>query len=130
MPKMECYCGTKCAEIFEIELDDYSALYETSATDEQMSEAFKLLRDTMTDVHFADDHYRNNSAVNACIALHVMGYDAEGWFENFCAEQGKDTEHWYLSDLDSFMTHVERVCGYLSKWGPRGNEGNALNYSI
>ena len=127
---MEVFCGTKKAEAFEIDLDSYDRFISSEATDEQMSEAFQLLRDTMSDSSFADDGNRNNSAVNACIALHVMGYDAYAWLENFCAEQGKIHNRWFQSDLDKFMEHVDRVTPYLSGWGPQGDEGNALKYAI
>ena len=127
---MEVYCGTKVAEVFEINLDYYDEPIPTCATDDQINKAYKLLRDTMSDQRFANDGYRNNCAVNACIALHVMGYNAVVWFENFCEDQKTKRNRWYATDLNKFMEHVERVGKYLSKWGPIGNEGNALNYTI
>lgn len=128
--EMEVYCGTCRPEVFEIDLDSYGKPIPTGATDDQMSEAYKLLRDTMTDANFANDGFRNEDAVNGCIALHVMGYDAVAWFDTFCEEQKQVYDRWFETDLNKFMEHVERVGKYLSKWGPEGSEGNALDYSI
>jgi hypothetical protein len=110
-----------------VDLDRYGTTIQTDATKGLIEKAINLLADTMDDVTFADDGYRNDDAVNCCIALHVLGYDAESWLENWCAD---NMAGFYQSDLDEFMDHVERVAPYLSKWGPAGHESRALNYII
>lgn len=137
--KMTIDCGTYRHQEFTIDLDDYGEKEDRSYIDPRYEDAsFALLFATMNDVSFADDGCRNEDAVNGCIALHVLGYDAEAWFENFCAEQGANNTQWFQSDLDKFMDHVKRICGkgsgsytnYLHRWGPKGLEERALDYSI
>ena len=135
--KMEITCGTRKPRKFEIDLDKYSDKVETNVSPEERKRAFDLLRATMNDKTFADDHFRNDDAVNGCIALHVLGYDAECWFAAFCNEQKDNDEQrfesisqWWKPDLIKFMEHVERVSKYLFRWGPEGNRGAALGYAI
>lgn len=128
--KFEVTCGSRRPETFWVDLDAYGNLAPTNANEEISIRAFNLLVITMNDVSFADDGHRNNDAVNCCIALHVMGYDAESWLEGFCKEQSTNEQRWFLSDLDKFMEHVYRVAPYLSSWGPSGKESLALNYVI
>jgi hypothetical protein len=128
---MTVCCGTYRAEEFEIDLDSYVKPKPTDASLDELDKAYDLLKKTMGNSTFANDGNRNNSAVNGCIALHVMGYDAVAWFNAFCEDQKiNHLKRWYLVDLDLFMEHVERVGKYLSKWGPEGNEGAALNYTV
>lgn len=140
--KMEITCGTRSPRQFEIDLDEYGFrkpdLKMIGVTPEEHKRAFDLLRTTMNDTTFADDHFRNDDAVNGCIALHVLGYDAEDWFAAFCEEQKNNAEQWFASDLIKFMEHVDRICGcgyeydtnYLLRWGPEGDRGAALGYAI
>ena len=128
--KMEITCGTRKPCKFEIDLDEYGDKVETNVSPEERKRAFDLLRTTMNDDTFADDHFRNDDAVNGCIALHVLGYDAENWFATFCGKQENDVEQWFSSDLIKFMEHVERVSKYLFRWGPEGDRGAALGYAI
>ncbi len=128
--KMQIECGTRGVAKFEIDLDDYDTQVKTNVDPVERKKAFDLLRATMNDYNFANDGYRNDDAVNGCIALHVLGYDAETWFENFCAEQCKYRDRWFATDLDRFMEHVERVAKYLSKWGPDDDRGAALGYVL
>ena len=128
--KMTIDCGTCHHKEFTIDLDDYGTRANLNIDPRDEDAAFELLRVTMDDVSFADDGCRNEDAVNGCIALHVLGYDAEAWFENFCAEQGTNRTQWFQSDLDKFMEHVERIAKYLYRWGPKGEEAKALGYSI
>lgn len=128
--KMEITCGTWKPRKFEIDLDKYGDKVETNVSPEERKRAFDLLRATMNDDTFADDHFRNDDAVNGCIALHVLGYDAKDWFAAFCKEQKIDVEQWFTSDLSQFMEHVERVSKYLFRWGPEGDRGAALGYAI
>lgn len=129
MAKMEIECGTYKVTKFEIEVDNYAAKFVTEFDPEKYKQAFDLLRNTMDDYTFIDDGCRNEDAVNSCIALHVLGYDPEEWFENFFESENQDNK--FLEyDINKFMEHVERVCGYLHRWGPQGHETNALNYAI
>lgn len=130
MTEIEVRCGTRYPETFTIDLNKYDEARPTDADDATWYRALNLLISTMNDPTFADDGCRNNDAVNGCIALYVMGYDAETWFENFCAEQGVIERRWYQHDLDKFMEHVERVAPYLRSWGPRDHESEALQYII
>lgn len=127
--KMEVICGTKSPEQFEFDLDDYGKRTEFVGPEDYKT-AYDLLRITMNDETFADDGCRNEDAVNSCIALHVLGYDAKTWFENFCNEQANEHMRWFDSDLVKYMEHVERVAKYLHRWGPDGNRANALGYII
>lgn len=128
--KMQIFCGTWHPRKIEIDLDDYGDKVETNVSPEEYTRAFDLLRATMDDTTFADDHFRNDDAVDGCIALHVLGYDAKDWFGAFCEEQKGNASQWFIGDLVKFMEHVERVSGYLSSWGPENNRGAALNYAI
>ena len=129
MLMMEIECGTKVPEKFEIDLDRYDNRYG-SVSPEDHKRAYDLLRKTMNDWSFAEDGNRNTCAVNGCIALFVLGYDPETWFENFCDEQEDKTHRWFASDLWKFMEHVKRVNPYVYKWGPAGNEARALDFAI
>lgn len=126
--KITIRCGTRTPEAFDIKLSDYGEAFKTDAEGNVWLSALELLRNTMNDDTFADDGHRNDDAVNACIALHVMGYDAWMWLENWCAAQ--PDKRFFRSDLDKFMEHVDRIVPYLSKWGPKGNESEALRYAL
>lgn len=128
--KFTIRCGTRTPETFNIKLDDYGEAVKTDAEGSVWFNAFVLLHDTMNDDTFADDGHRNDDAVNACIALHVMGYDAAAWLDAFCKYQQQYKDRWFSSDLEKFMEHVERVAPYLSGWGPAGHESQALNKAI
>ena len=128
--KLKVSNGTRHVEYEEFDLDRYGKAVPTDADDFTWRKAFRLLEATMDDPTFADDGHRNNDAVNGCIALHVMGYEAEAWFENWCAEQRLSKTKWFEEDLDKFMEQVERVAPYLMKWGPRTEESQALTFII
>lgn len=135
--KMEIECGTMKLTKFEIDLDDYGTNTCGTKNPVKRKQAYDLLRDTMNDETFIDDHCRNEDAVNSCIALHVMGYYPPEWFENFLEY---NDEKFFDCDIEKFLDHVYRVCGhgkehrfdpnYLLRWGPEGHEENALNYTI
>ena len=135
--KMEVTCGTRRLTKFEVDLDDCGFRRDRSHVDDRDIEAaFDLLRETMDDLLFADDGCRNKCAVNGCIALHVLGYNPARWFRNFFDIYNADMK-FFNSDKGKFMEHVHRVCGddsystnYLLRWGPEGDEGKALGYSI
>ena len=101
----------------------------TNIDGETQQKAIDLLKCTMFDDTFADNGCRNEDAVNACIALHVLGFDPEVWFENFFERNNQDHK-FFDRDIEMFMEHVIRVNHYVSKWGPEGKEGAALGYAI
>ena len=123
-------CGTHIVRSFDFDLDEFCEAIPTGATEDEVECAIELLKETMDDPTFADDHCRNEDAVNICIALHVLGYDAVAWLDGFWERYAKPSDVFWDSDWDRFEEHYNRVSGYLSKWGPDGNEGNALNYTI
>jgi len=134
---MKIFCGTLSPKAIEIDLCNYGEPTSTNASDEEQRDAFELLYNTMNDTSFAGDHCRNRSAVNSCIALHVLGFNPVKWFDNFFADQNIYKMFFYV-DIARFMDHVHRVCGhgsghyvnYLLRWGPKGNEGEAFRYAI
>lgn len=121
-------CGTYSPQKFEVDLDEFGVRHKVASTDEQKKEAFNLLVKTMDDITFASSGHRNDDAVNTVIALHVLGYVAHDWLESFCDEQ--PLERWWVTDLQKFMDHVDRVDRYVRDWGPDGDEGNALLYAL
>lgn len=126
--KFTVTCGTYEPQKFEVDLDEFGVRHEVASTDEQKKEAFDLLVKTMNDITFASDGHRNDDAVNTMIALHVLGYNAHDWLEEFCEEQSP--EQFRIIDLKKFMEHVDRVDTYIRDWGPDGDEGNALLYAL
>lgn len=127
--KVEVTCGTQHFEKIKFDIEEYGIRSQTSANDDQVKRAVVLLTDTMDDLSFIDDGCRNEDAVNSCIALHMLGFDPVEWFNNWFDTHNKNSK-FYSTDIDKFMEHVERVCKYLSKWGPEGREGFAFNYVI
>ena len=121
-------CGTRLPMYEKINLDDYNTRVPTHVAVKDEERAIKILTQRLNDAKFADDGNRNDNAVNCCIALHVLGYDACAWFETWCEAQPIDK--FFKSDLDLFMEHVERVAPYLEGWGPRGNEALAFGYLV
>lgn len=126
---MKVYCGTNRPVDFEIDIEDYGSLVPTDADAVIRDKAITLLQSTMFDDTFADDGCRNDDAVNACIALHVLGFDPEVWFENFFAVNNKDGK-FFETDINKFMEHVERVNHYVGIWGPVGSESDALAFAL
>lgn len=129
MPIIKATIGTLNPEETVIDTKEYGDVYSVGASAENYQEALDLLTETL-DETFASDGHRNDDAVNTCIALHVMGYDAESWLEEFCKEQDKPDGKWKPGDLQLFMDHVYRVVPYLNEWGRPGSEGNALLFAI
>ena len=125
---MKVTCGTMKRTEIEFDLDKYGECIDNGATDDEKKCARSLLYYTMNDNKFIDDGYRNNDAVNGCIALHVMGYDPVEWFDNFFED--KEDGVFYHCDVEAFADHVERVSKYLHRWGPKGKEGIALDYRL
>lgn len=137
MALMEVEFGTENYGKVLFEVDDYGTAMTVGSSVEERKKAYDLLRVTMNDQTFIDDHYRNEDAVNSCIALHVLGYDPCEWFDNFFDDRGV-REKFFDCDIEKFMDHVHRICGYgkgydtnyLLRWGPVVNEGAALGYAI
>lgn len=124
-------CGTKEVKTIEVMLADYGVKHKRVLFEDHEKKARKLLEDTMDDISFINDGCRNEDAVNSCIALHVLGYWPEEWFENFFADEEKvGMETFFSTDVDTFMEHVERMCKYVEKWGPEGQEHLALDYAL
>lgn len=103
------------------------------AGDYTMSMARGLLVTTLMDKTFAAPGRRNDDAVNVCIALYGLGFDAT---DDPDAEQG--IWHWvrdYLTEdchmqsaqVNAFLGHVERVIPYVEKWW---RSGKFLDYAI
>lgn len=137
MDLMRVEFGTKAYGKIIFDLDEYGTKVETGADLDEKNRAYDLLRETMNDRTFIDNGYRNNDAVNSCIALHVLGYDPCEWFDDFFDDVNNSSK-FYGYDIEMFMDHVHRICGYgreydknyLLSWGPKGSEGNALGYAI
>ncbi len=126
MNKMSVYVGTKEPRSFEIDLDDYGVAVQSEG--ENVEEAYRLLHNVLTQGHrFAGTGNRNHDAVNGCIALYVLGYDPEKWFETFFDVNGY---MFHERDIQYFMEHVERVVPYLESWGKPINRSDALDFAI
>lgn len=120
-------CGTRdCCDIV-IDVTEYAPLLSVGAGQEDKLDALGILRQEIDTPRFAAPGYRNNQAVNCSIALHVLGYNPETWFENFFEEFGLMFKE---QDVSAFMEHLDRVCPYLSTWGPAGSEEYALAYAL
>jgi hypothetical protein len=97
----------------------------TSANSAEQSEAFNILQDLMADAEFGNEGRRNNDAVNFSIALHVLGYDPQEWFENL-----NDTVDFTPEDYFGMREHLQRIADYLEAWGPAEDKGAALKKAI
>ena len=128
--KMEIECGTLMPKKFEIDLDEYSKVHAVDVSPEYRKKAYDLLHATLNEVTFADDGHRNNDAVNSLIALHVLGYNAGEWMENFLIDMEGRPNLFYSIDISEFENHIMRVLPYLEKWGPEGNEARALQFAL
>lgn len=127
---MEIKCGTLRAKKFEINLDHYGIRDEKVVYGPDQKVAYDLLRSTLNDVTFADDHCRNEDAVNSLIALHVLGYDAEEWMKYFLGDMESRPALFHSCDIEKFREHVDRVVPYLDHWGPEEDKKAALGYVI
>ena len=124
---IKVYCGTKDPSSIWLSIESYAAKLHRQITTEDKDHAVDMLRREMSTPKFAASGYRNNQAVNCCIALHVLGYNPISWFEEYFKEFGSTFE---ASDISAFMEHLERVVPYLNHWGPLGSEAYAFAYSI
>jgi hypothetical protein len=137
MAVMTVEFGTRDYDMVIFDIDNYGTAANVGSNIEEKLKAYNLLNETMYDQTFIDDNYRNDDAVNSCIALHVLGFDPVEWFGNFFDDE-KIGNRFLSIDINLFMEHVHRICGYgsqwntnyLLRWGPVGNEGAALGYAI
>ena len=106
-------------------LDLDNPMKETSASIDELEEAYDLLQHHTSNPSLAKPGHRNDDAVNICIACRVLGLDPENWIASLCTEA-----HITDPDLSLWLEHVERVLPYLGDWGPNGDEGQALIYAI
>ena len=114
--KITINCGTKHHAVQDIDVDKYA----TRSTKENVSivdvgKALYILQSVLEDSTFAFPGNRNNPAVNASIALHVLGYNPVEWFKGFFDASGDD---FHYRDVSAFLDHVYRVAGYIEDWGP------------
>lgn len=131
MLSMKVRFGTMVPQNIELDLDEYGKRKQEhydSWHDSWNIKAYQLLHTTLNDTTFMDDGCRNDDAVNSLIALHVLGYNAEEWMENFLSDMRARPSLFYVCDINAFENHVERVLPYLEKWGPENNRYHAMLY--
>lgn len=126
---IKAYLGSN-PQAFKVDPDDYGIRKPRESTSlHDLGIACEMLEHVLcTGIDFAASGHRNDQAVNACIALHVMGYDPEEWLGNFLDDHG-----WRLASryaCFAFMNHVRRIAPYCEKWGPEKEEHEALNFAI
>ena len=85
--------------------------------------AEELLQAMLREEDLFEAGRRNDDAVDLCIALHVLGYDAEDAIEALLLDEGRLDRY----DMIEAMDHVLRVSEYLEKWGPDNDRGAALS---
>lgn len=129
MLSMKVRFGTMVPQNIELDLDEYGKRKE-GPYDRWHDKAYQLLHATLNDTTFMDDGCRNDDAVNSLIALHVLGYNAEDWMENFLSDMRARPSLFHVCDINKFEDHVERVLPYLEKWGPENNRYHAMLYKI
>lgn len=112
-------------KIVDHPLDFECTSYGTNASGAQLDRAFKMLCNYTADPKLGKAGRRNNDAVNLCIAVHVLGFDAEEWIGNLVSEHRIAAD-----DMMEFADHVTRVCEYLDIWGPDSDLGRALEKTI
>lgn len=94
-------------------------------TAEELKQAVDLLQKLDTDPKFMTAGRRNDDAVDLCCACRVLRMDPEiHWRALVNANNRTD------QDLMAGLEHIKRVKPYAEGWGPEGNEGNALKYTI
>ena len=114
--KITVNCGTMHHAVRDIDVDEYgtrSARENVAIVD--VGKALYILQGVLEDSTFAMSGNRNNPAVNASIALHVLGYNPIEWFREFFDVNDAD---FYHHDVDAFLDHLYRVAGYIEDWGP------------
>lgn len=120
-------CGTKTECDIDIDVADYAPLLSAGVSQEDKLNALDILKNEMDTPRFAARGYRNNQAVNCSIALHVLGYNPETWFEEFFTEFASIFQP---LDVSAFKEHLDRIYPYLDVWGPAGSEEYAFAYTL
>jgi hypothetical protein len=111
-----------------IDTGTYIENHSTGASEQDKEKAEKLLAEMFSDEMFASSGRRNNDAVNACICLHVLGFDAVDFMDKLLHDAWPDKDYM----VDYMMEHVNRVYEYLDYWGPswRNQEAKAFDYMV
>lgn len=125
---MKVKIGTRNRETVKFHLEDFDVVVPVSAGTTDIQVAKDMLKRELAFPNFTKPGTRNNSAVNICIALHVLGVDdPELWLINFF----KRYDHLFdYEDFDKFLDHATRICDYIDDWGPATLEYKALDYSL
>lgn len=125
---MKVKIGTRNKETAKFHLEDFDVVTPVSAGTIDTQRAKDMLKNELSSSTFTKPGTRNNSAVNICIALHVLGVDdPELWLINFF----KRYDHLFdYEDFNELLNHAERVCDYVNDWGPATLEYKALDYSL
>ena len=122
--------GTMTTSRMMLDLDKYGDRDSRCTREEDEVSAIEMLEDVLNEGSmFANAGNRNYGAVNGCIALHVLGYKPDEWFERMFKDD-KVSKQFYYHSITLFMDHVKRVADYVDAWGPAGNEGMALYYAL
>ena len=91
-------------------------------------EAMDIANSLINDPNFMKAGQRNDNAVNLCIVCRVLGWDEpDKWFLKF-AEQHRN--QFTPDEIYKALDHIKRVMPYAEAWGPEGNEGEALKYTL
>lgn len=91
--------------------------------------ALDILSDIFSAGYFTTSGTRNDNAVDACCALHLLGCkDPDVWFYGFFKDFGE--LGFKATAINIFLDHVLRVIPYLDEWGPEGYEMLVENYTI
>lgn len=95
---------------------------------EDINEATELYEKLVNDERFMWPGRRNDDAVNLCICCRVLQLgDADRWFLNYAENhRGQFTP----KEIFKILEHIKRVMPYAEDWGPIGNEGDALRYTL
>lgn len=100
---------------------------EVECDSDDIDWAIDTLNDALSRSYFTTPGTRNDSAVDASIALHMLGCtNTIAWFDEFF----KDNPWFEERNVHAFRHHLQRVYPYLEEWGGYGNEGNASCFAI
>ena len=130
MRKITVNIGTKNPTKFSVDLDEFGDRISDTKLDVGgvKDDMIAVLEHDMNlGDQWISDGTRNDFAVNDCIALWVLGYNPEKWFEAFLDAHG---QLFWISDIEAFLDHVHRVSEYLGKWGPLGSRNRAIDFMI
>lgn len=111
------------------ELSDFGVIKkDVRATTLEKEQAEKILLKELGSNLLTAPGFRNDQAVNLCIALHVLGiHDVELWLSLFLDEY---SDMFHTADILEFNQHAYRVSLYVDDWGPKGQEYRALDFLL